>query len=682
MYVLRYKKYVFSAILLAFVFVLVGCSKEKDPKESYNTFVSYLTNKDYSAVYKLLSSETKKNADEKYFVESYSKAYGSAKVSKITINPKYPEKLQADKEGKISFPAEINLETPLGNIQFTYNAALVKEKQGKDEIWTVAWDEKMIFPEFEKGDLISYTKKLGKRGEIKDRNGLPLAVNGEAVTVYVIPQKIEKDRANTIAYLAEVLGTTAQEIEGKLSAPYVKAHPDQRVPIMTLARATDIDKAKKAIVPIGVEAPAEPITIRVYPLKEAAAHLIGYVDNITAEELEKYKSQGYEASDILGKTGLESIYEKRLRGELGGTIAIVNSNTKKKQILIDKAAKNGENITLSIDAKLQSDVYAQLAGDKGAGVATNPKTGEVLAMVSSPSYNPNTLVSELNNKYYLALEGSPDKPLISRFASAVVPGSTFKPITAAIGLDSGKLDPNKELAISGKQWQKDSSWGDYFVTRVHEEDTSVNLKDAFVTSDNIYFANSALSIGKDDFIKGAKAFGIGEKMEFAFPMTTSQVGNIDTDIMLADSGYGQGQILINPLQLALIYNSFVNEGNVLSPILDMKDLQASPKVWKASAVSKESAALITQDLIQVVEDAKGTGNGAKIAGLTLAGKTGTAELKTEQGTKGKENGWFAAINTEAPKLSVIMMIEEVQDKGGSKYVVPKVRKVFEHYFKK
>jgi penicillin-binding protein len=679
---MKHKKYVLSAILLVFVFTFMGCSKEKDPKESFNSFASFLANKDYSAMYKLLGSETKKSVDEKYFVESYSKAYGSAKVGKVTVNPKYPEKLKADKEGKIEFPVEISLETPIGNIQFTYNAALIKEKQEKEEFWTVAWDEKMILPGFEKGDLISYAKKLGKRGEIRDRNGLALAVNGEAVTVYVIPQKIEKDRANTIAYLAEVLGTTAQEIEGKLSAPYVKSHPDQRVPIMTLARATDIDKAKKAIVPIGVEAPVEPITIRVYPLKEAAAHLIGYIDNITEEELNKYSSQGYDAYDVLGKTGLESIYEKRLRGEMGGSIAIVNNSTKKKQILIEKAAKDGENITLSIDANLQSNIYAQLAGDKGAAVATNPKTGEVLAMVSSPSYNPNTLISELNNKYYLTLESSQDKPLISRFASAVVPGSTFKPITAAIGLDSGKLDPNKELAISGKQWQKDSSWGDYFVTRVHEEDTSVNLKDAFVTSDNIYFANSALSVGKDGFIKGTKAFGLDEKMEFPFPMATSQIGNIDTDIMLADSGYGQGQILINPLQLSLIYNSFVNEGNVLSPVLEMKDLQASPKVWKASAVSKEAAAMITQDLIQVVEDASGTGKDAKIAGLTLAGKTGTAELKTKQDTQGKENGWFSTFNTQDPKLSVIMMIEEVQGKGGSKYVVPKVRKVFEHFFKK
>lgn len=680
---MRYKKYLLSILLLISITALVGCSKAKDPKESFNSFTALLQNKDYSGMYKLLAGETKSNVDEKYFVDRYNNAYSNARVSKITVNPKYPEKLKEDKNGKLSFPADISIETPLGNVQFTYEVNLIKEKQGKEELWRVAWDEKMVLPELEKGDSIVYSKKLGKRGEIRDRDGKGLAVNSAAISVYVVPEQIQYDRSNIVAKLADTLGITTEEIEGKLNGAYVKAHPDQRVPIITLSKEYELEKAQKAIkVEKSITGPTEPFTIRVYPLKDAAAHLVGYIDNITEEELVKYKSQGYDAADIIGKTGLESIYEKRLRGEVGGSISILNNKSNKKQVLIEKASKDGENITLSIDSKLQNTIYSQLAGDKGAAVAINPKTGEVMAMASSPSYNPNTLVTEISNKYYLSLESSPDKPLISRFANAIVPGSTFKPITAAIGLNSGKLDANKELSISGKQWQKDSSWGDYYVTRVHEDDNSVNLKDAFVLSDNIYFARTALSIGKDEFLKGAKAFGIGEKIEFPFPMTASQMGTLDKDIKIADSGYGQGEVLMNPLQLALIYGSFANDGSVLSPILDMKDKQAAPKVWKPSVVSKEAVDTIVKDLVQVVEDPKGTGHDAQIPGLTLAGKTGTAELKTTQGEKGKENGWFAAFNTEDPKLVAVMTIEEVQEKGGSKYVVPKVRNIFKNYFKK
>ncbi len=676
---MKYKKYLAGGLLMLSLVSFSGCSKAKDPKTSFQEYIGYLQKSDYSSMYKLISSDTKKNVDEKYFVDRYKNVYGTAKVSKISITPEYPEKLKED-SGKVHFPAEITLETPIGIKKFTYEVNLTKEKQGKTNEWFLNWDEKMLLPELDKGEGVKYEKKLGKRGEITDRNNQGLAVNSEANIIQVVPKEIEADRANTISQLAAILGVGTDEIESKLKGKYETEHPDQAVNIMYVSR-NEMDKILKARDTLkGVKTPKANSLIREYPLKEAAAQLTGYVDTINKEELDKYKDQGYDSNDIIGKTGLESFFEKRLRGEVGGTLYTSDDKGNKKDIILEKAPVNGENIKLTIDAKLQNSIYGQLSGNTGTAVAVQPKTGEVLAMVSTPSFNPNTLANEISNKYYLSLENDAGKPLLARFAGNVVPGSTFKPITAAIGLKTGKLDPSKELNITGSEWQKDSSWGTYKIKRVHADDTSVNLLDAFVTSDNIYFARTALDIQKDNFLNGAKEFGIGEKISFPYTMAPSQIGKLDKDVELADSGYGQDKVLMNPLHMAMIYTSFVNDGNILNPILDMKDKADTPKVWKSNVFSKDIADTITKDLIQVVE--RGTGKDAKIPGLNLAGKTGTAEVnKVEQNTKGKENGWFAAYNTDDPKLTVVMMIEDTQDKGGSGYVVPKVKNVIQSYLK-
>ncbi|SKA77946.1 penicillin-binding protein [Clostridium sp. USBA 49] len=672
-------------LLLIIVFSLTGCFKSKSPNVVFDEFSKFLAQKDYSSMYNMLSSESKKNIDEKYFTERYKNIYDAAHVSKIIISPSYPEKFEKDKDNKVKFPVKISLQTPIGNKDFTYEVSLINEKQGKSKDWYVVWDESMILPNLTKGDSISYVKSIGKRGEIKDRNGKGLAVNRKAVDIYIVPEKIQSDKENIINQLSSILKVTKEEIENVLNQPYVKSHPDQRAFVMRLSREDDIDKAKKAIELPGVftSTASEDITIRYYPEKEAAAQLIGYVDNITAEELKKYKDQGYDSSDIIGKTGLESIYEKRLRGEAGGAIYINDDKGVQKEVVLEKEKKDGEDITISIDINLQKNIYNEIKGDSGTGVAVNPKTGEVLALVSTPSYDPNLIVSEISNRNYIALEKNESKPLLSKFSNATVPGSTFKPITAAIGLKTNKLDPSKKITIQGEKWQKDSSWGNYFVTRVHSEYTSLNLMEALIYSDNIYFAKTALDIGKDNFINGAKDFGIGEKIEFPFPMVSSQIGDInDKDgIKLADSGYGQGDVLMNPLQLALIYGSFVNNGNILKPILDMKDKTDNPKIWKENVISKEIADIINKDLIQVIENPNGTGHDAKISGITLAGKTGTAELKQNQGKTGKENGWFISYNTENPSIMTVMMIENVENKGGSSYVVPKVKNVMEKYLK-
>jgi penicillin-binding protein 3 len=260
--------------------------------------------------------------------------------------------------------------------------------------------------------------------------------------------------------------------------------------------------------------------------------------------------------------------------------------------------------------------------------------------------------------------------MTARFNKAYAPGSVFKPLTASIGLKNNTITPEQTKNIKGLQWQKGASWGGYYVTRVHEANP-VNLEKAMVFSDNIYFAQTALGIGKDAFSAGLKEFGFEEDSDYPFPLEKSTIGKLDNEISLADSGYGQGQIQMSIVHLLQTYTPFVNGGNMVKPSLIL-DTEKSEK----QVVSPEIAATVSSQLRKVVGDAEGTARSAEMADYPLAGKTGTAEIKEKQGVKGTENGWFIAYNTNSPALMAAIMIENVQDRGGSQVPVKKVKNFF------
>ena len=197
----------------------------------------------------------------------------------------------------------------------------------------------------------------------------------------------------------------------------------------------------------------------------------------------------------------------------------------------------------------------------------------------------------------------------NRFRQAWVPGSSFKPVIGAIGLSTGTLTADEDLGASGLSWQKDSSWGDYYVTTLHEYSGAANLRNALVYSDNMYFAKAALQIGADTLAGQLDKLGFNQEIPFEISMTSSQYSNtegIDTEIQLADSGYGQGQILVNPLHLACIYSAFFNEGNMIAPYLEYEEGKTA-SYWIEDAFTPEAAQTIYEDLQEVVSDPGGTG---------------------------------------------------------------------------
>lgn len=666
---------------LVLIFSLFGCTKSADPKTAFTKYINSWKKQDYKGMYAELSSDSKSKLKEDDFENDLKKIYDSMKLKGITLSYKYPSSSSIDKNAaKLTVPIQVSLNTPAGDINYSQKITLVKEKQDKDDVWKISFSEDSLYPKLNAGEKIGIKTTSGKRGEIYDRNDKGLAINGTVWSIGVVPKKFNTSKTDNEAALAAKLGISANDIEKKINASWVK--PDLFVPITNISKDNSQLLSDVTAIP-GVT--NQSISARVYPYKEAAAHLVGYMGSITAEELTKHKNEGYGNTDSIGKTGLEQVFESRLRGTPGMEIYIADKDGKKLQTLAQKKPVDGENIKLTIDINLQVSMYNQLKDDPGLGTAINPKTGEVLALLSTPSYDSNKFITGFSTDEYSSLSKNPNTPFINRFSKSYVPGSTFKIITAAIGLTEGTLDPDKTRDIKGLQWQKSTSWGKYFITRVEEDNNPVNLADAFMYSDNIYFAQTALDIGKDKFIKGVKNFGIGEKIPFSFPMTTSQLsnsGSLNTEIQLADSGYGQGEILVNPLHMALIYGSIANGGNLLDPVLETKDVSSTPKIWRSNVVSSNVDSTILNDLKKVIDDPNGTGHAAKLNNIPLAGKTGTAEIKLNSNdTKGTENGWFVAFNTDNPKILVLMMTENAKGNGGSHYVVPKVKNVLEAYLK-
>ena len=423
---------------------------------------------------------------------------------------------------------------------------------------------------------------------------------------------------------------------------------------------------------------------RVYPYGEIAAHLVGYIRGISAEELEEHKGEGYTESSLIGKTGLELAYEERLRGKNGSGIYIVNENEEIVETIAETDIADGEDIKITIDIDLQEEIYEEFDGDKGFSIAMNPKTGEVLAMVSFPTFDTNKFITGFTDEEWSSLSADEDTPMFARYESTWAPGSSFKPITGAIGLTTKSFTADENFGTSGLSWQKDSSWGDYKVTTLTTYSGPANLRNALVYSDNIYFAKAALKIGSNNFAEQLLKIGFDKDLDFSIPMYNSQFADnneFDSEVQLADSGYGQGKVLVNPLHVASIYSAFVNDGSMIKPHIEYSE---KTEYLYENVFSEDVVKEIVEDLIQVVENPNGTGYEARINGIYMAGKTGTAELKSSKDEEGEELGWFNAFvvsDNSDEQFLTINMVENVENRGGSHYLLPKVKNIIQEYMK-
>ena len=659
----------------------------KSPEQVLKSYMNCICQKNYSEMYEMITNESKETIEKEDFVKRNSAIYEGIEAKNINI------KIIDYEEESLTVKYNTAFDTVAGKVDFKNEVAFLEQ----DDQYKMVWSNSVIYPGLTEDDKVRVSVIQAQRGQILDRNGRMLAGKGVASSVGIIPGKLE-NRKKSIVRIAKLLGIKPEDIEKELTAKWVKE--DSFVPIKKIAKVKELDllaldpdetiveeqkRQEKLLKISGVM--ISDVEVREYPLKDEAAHLVGYVQNVTAEDLEKHAGEGYTNASVIGKTGLEGVYEKELKGENGCKIYIADSEGKEKEQLAYKIVKDGKDIKLTIDADLQAQLYKNFKSDKSCSIAMNPFTGEVLAMVSTPSYDTNAFIMGMSKKQWDRLNKDKKQPLYNRFRQVWCPGSTFKPVIAAIGLQSEAFTGTDNFGNEGHSWQKDKTWGTYHVTTLHTY-SPVILKNALIYSDNIYFAKAALKIGTEEMERSLSMLGFHSSIPFEIMMAESKFSNnkhIQSEVGLADTGYGQGQVLVNPLHLACIYTSFCNDGNVLKPYLLYKE-NAKAEQWISEVFSKSVSQEVLEGIKSVVNDSHGTGYAIHRKDMILAGKTGTAEIKESQSdTTGTELGWFAVMTPDKKNkkpILIVSMVEDVKGIGGSGYVVKKDKAVLDKWFGK
>ena len=669
------KKLVLIPVIACVCLVLVSCTgiRKADPEDAAADFIDSWQEEDFSSMHAVLSDDIKKDYAKQDFNDRLEKIYQNIDAGNLTIEAKELSKKElkaAHNNKKIDIPIHIKFDTIAGTVDFNKKMPLHLSKDQKETKWVVDWDDGFILPGLENEGKVAVEKIEPRRGEILDRNKMPLALNDVAYEIGVTPEEFENEDGEK-QRLSELLNMSVEKIDKQLNAAWVE--PDYYVPLSVIpAHAVDKFNELKQIPSVSYKETMG----RTYPLGKAAAHLTGYVGKITQEELKEHSDESYTDNDFIGKAGLEKMYEKKLHGKPGYQVTVQSQSDAgagEKEVIAEKPVQNGDHVELSIDVNIQEKVYEAYGDRAGTSAVLQPKTGEVLALISSPGYDPDELTYGITDNRWNELMDDAKKPFTNRFRASYAPGSSIKPITGAVGLANGSIKFGEGVEINGLKWTKEG-WGGRAVTRVSTSVQPVTLEDALKRSDNIYFAMKAVDMGEEKFVKGMKAFGFEEEIPMEFPIQTSQISNsdkLDDEFLLANTSYGQGEIEMSSLHVALAYTAFLNDGDMLKPSFLLNDKKS--EVWKKDLITEKQADTLKEYLRKVVSE--GTAKSANDDDLPISGKTGTAELKLSLDTQGHQNGWFVGYPTDDEDILIAMMMEHVEDVGSSSYVAGKVKDI-------
>jgi len=653
-------------VFLGFMAILVGCSAEEEINKErllFEQFTAYMEEGDFSGLYGLLSVESQARISEDEFVALYERIF----INSFSARHFQIEELERGEEQE-AIPFAMSMETFVGALSFDYELFLVETEEGLG----IDWTEALIFPMMQAGDLVRFSFTPAVRGEIFDRFGMPLAYNGEVRVVYMRPE-FEESRLEELAETLDISLEHVQNVFDSLG--------DQSVELMRLHRNSPVREALFTA-QFALEGRYEPS--RQYVDHEALGRLLGFVGSITAEQLESDEEGIYLFTSIVGQSGIEQVHESTLRA-IDGVEIFIERNGNPVGTIFSREAVNGEDIVLNIDTQLQISIYEAMEGHAGSAAAVDPQTGEVLALVTYPSYNSNHFMTTRQLSELARWERLGVDPLNvpSRFTLSYSPGSTFKLHTATIGLEAGTLNPDAIHTIEGRTWQPDSSWGHTHVTRINDQ-TQIGLVEAVKFSDNIYFSKEVLAMGPDIFKAGMEKFVTGTPLTLGFPFPSQIVGSGDLNnpVLLADTGFGQGEILATTLHIALDYSMLANNGTIMTPTL-VREIGALPTPLRENIVSPENLAILQHAFVEAVEGAGATGDMAIIPGVRLAGKTGTAQTQVTLGEDTEDHGWFVATDLDTATISLAIMVEDNRDvPNGTRGVSAMVREVLETFLER
>ncbi|HNX90979.1 MAG TPA: penicillin-binding protein 2 [Candidatus Omnitrophota bacterium] len=521
-----------------------------------------------------------------------------------------------------------------------------------------------IYRHLSEGNRIRVIPLMARRGAIYDRTGRPMVKDELCFEVSVIYSQI-KNRPALEAALSEVLNMNVETVHKCIGKSRAK-------PFSAVSVIPDIgEKGAIQLEEIELAHPGlfvQVSTKRRYLYGPIGANVFGYLGYMGREEYEKLKDFGYQVKDLVGKSGLERYYETYLRGAYGGKQIEVNSSGREIGVLGYKEPVAGKDLYTTIDAELQEYCDNLMADKNGAVVVMDPRNGAILAMVSSPEYDPTVFIERKDPAVIKRLLNDANYPMLNRVVSGTYPpGSVFKLIVAVSALEEGKINDSTCVNCTGS-----IKVGETEFKCAHIHGTQ-NLTDAIANSCNMFFYRTGLMVGEDEISKYAKEFGFGEKTGIDLPgEAKGVVPDKEWKKKTYNTGWykgetvnfsiGQGYLLVTPIQVAKMLSVFANDGYIVKPFL-VKKIEDVDMAYQHHpekiAVSESSIQRVRQGMKNCVNGG-GTGVGAKLQDVLVAGKTGTAQT-----SRGKTHGWFAGFAPYDDARLVVVVFDEYGARSGA-----------------
>ena len=661
-----------------------------DPGGTATTFLEAWRAGDYAGMYSLLSPLSQDAINETDFQARYESVAHAGTIT--SVESRVLSVLNNGRTAQALY--EVNLHTAIvGTLTRKIEMPLVYSENR----WAVSWSDGLILPELAGGATLNLQFTVPARANIYDRNGLGLAVQGEAVAIGVQPNQITDEPALLNA-LSALLGLRPETIQKK----YADAHPDWYVPIgevsaeQAQAHLAELQQLGGVIL--------TRYTTRFYPNGGVAPQVVGYMTGIPAEQLAEYQARGYTGDETVGRAGLEAWGEQYLAGVRGGTLYAVTPGGQQTK-LAESAPQPAQAIYTTIDRELQIAAQQALEGFRGTVIVMNPADGEILAMASSPAYDPNLFDPTNRNSAGLeAVLQDPNKPLLNRATQGTYPpGSVFKVPMMGAALLSGLYNKDTSYTCTGV-WNVLGPTAvkyDWTVTFGVAPHGRINLLEALSYSCDPYFYTIAYDLYQQnpDFASQvARQFGFGDFTQIGqvaeaqglIPDQAWKKATYGEDWTPGDSvnmGIGQGFVLVTPLQIAQMMAAVRNGGTLFRPQLvhhiappgGAPTYQLKPIVNGQLPVSADQLALIQQGLQGAVNLPHGTAHFQfPNFVVPVAGKTGTAE----DPANGAPHAWFAgyteANRTDKPDIVIAVLVENIGE--GSEFAAPIFKRVAEIYF--
>ncbi len=663
-----------------------------DAGEILRRYLEAYRQDDYAAMYNLLSENSRASIS----LDDFSKIHAESRDAMSAYDLEYQLLSSSLSPRSARLTARLTYHTALfGDLSREIPFDLNLEGGG----WRLLWSPALILPELQGGGRLVTSYEVPARGDIYDRRGLPIATQSDIVAIGIVPGQINPDTEGfLLSELSKATGVPASVIAER----YANALPDWYIPVGEASGETAQRLLRLNLAGVVVT----PYNSRFYHDQGIAPQTVGYLLSISAENLRQYRRRGYRGDERIGAAGIEKSAENYLAGKHGAKLYVASADGTIKNLLASTDPKPAASVYLTIDRDLQLQAQRALDGFRGAIVVMEINTGRILALASSPNFDPNLFDPQNRNNILLnTLLNDPNTPLVNRATQGEYPlGSVFKIITMSAGMESGLFaadttyDCQYDFTELPNIVLHDWTW-DHCQQELQTEGECktkpsgvLTLPEGLMRSCNPWFWHIGVTLyqydRRGDIANMARAFGLGAPTGIQdVPEASGNIGEPQTLLEITNQAIGQGDVRVTPLQVARFIAAIANGGTLYRPQI-IEKIQAvdgtllrafRPEAVGTLPLRAENLQVLRDAMIQVVQNPRGTAY-YRFSGLgiPLAGKTGTAE----SGIPGAPHAWFAgftmANNPDKPDIAVAVIVENAGE--GADYAAPIFRRVIESYF--